>query len=220
MAAVCLAVLGLGLSPAVGQEEEQAAGEVSGSQAALEALAEGRRAKGEGNLALAEVHFRDALAAAEYGGDTYQTALEELTYQLPLMRVERYVLGAQWQRAEQSLQDLLERHQSDEEKSRHLVQLIANLRKRAPAQGDVYAPEGGHKVVRQVEQTLDRFLEEHGRYPSGYRELNEILPAGRYPLEEYDIVHYVARGKSYGLTIRSRSDPGNLMYVQRTGLMK
>lgn len=191
------------------------------SLSAVEALAAGRRAKGERNLARAESHFQDALVAAERGAKVYQAALEELTYHLPLMRVERYALTGQWQRAEQGLQDLLDQHQDDEEKSRHLVGLIARLRDRAPAQGGVYERrDAGQKAVETVERVLARFLDEHGRYPNGYEELNEILPAGRYPLEDYDIVHYVGRGKAYGLTLRSKNNPANLLSVQKSGLLR
>lgn len=190
---------------------------VPGSQA----LSAGRRAKGEGSITRAEAHFQEALAAADHDDDVYRTALDELTYYLPLMRVERYVLNGQGQRADRSLQDLLEQHQSDEERSQHLVGLIARLRDRAPAGGGVYTESGeGREAIRHIQQTLDRFLESNGRYPDGYEELNRILPAERYPLNDYDIVHYAGWGRSYGLTIRSRSNPDNLLSVQRTGLMQ
>lgn len=215
--ALCLA-----LAPVTGVPAQQAAmGEASASQPAVEALAAGRRAKGERNLARAEAYFQDALAAAERGGEVYEAALEELTYHLPLMRVERYVRRGQWQNAEQSLQDLLEQHQSDDEKSQHVVSLIAKLRDRTPAQGGVYArPDGGRRVIEHIERTLERFLAEHHRYPRGYDELNELLPAGRYPLENYDIVHYVGDRRAYGLTLRSKSNPDNLLTVQKTGLVQ
>lgn len=191
------------------------------SKAAVEALSAGRREKGEGNLARAEVDFQKALAAAPRGSDVYQTALEELTYQLPLMRVQRYVLSGQRATAEDLLQDLLKEHQGDEKKRRHLLTLIARLRKSAPDQSGVYSkPGSGRKAIESVEQTLSRFYQENGRYPRGYRELNRILPADRYPLTDYDIVHYVERGHAYGLTLRSKSEPENLLSVQRTGLVE
>lgn len=206
---------------AVPAQDDAARQELSGAPPAVEALSAGRRAKGERNLARAEVHFTEALTSAERGGEVYETALEELTYHLPLMRVERYVLEGQWRSAEQSLRDLLDQHQADEEKSRHLVGLIARLRDRSPAEGGVYPQrDAGRTTVERVERTLDRFLAEHGRYPRGYDELNEILPAGRYPLEDYDIVHYVGRGRGYGLTLRSKADPDNLLSVQKTGLVQ
>ena len=219
---LCVFALCLSLVPGADAREENGAPEAgTGTKPAAAALAAGRRAKGERDLAGAEAHFQDALAAAERGGDVYEVALEELTYHLPLMRVERYVLAGQWKNAEQSLQDLLERHQSDEEKSQHLVGLIAKLRDRSPVEGGVYArPDAGRKVVQHIERTLDRFLDEHGRYPRGYDELNKILPAGRYPLGEYDIVHYVGGGRAYGLTLRSKTNPDNLLSIQRTGLVQ
>lgn len=190
-------------------------------KAAVEALAAGRREKGEGHLAQAEVQFQKALAAAPRGGDVYRAALEELTYQLPLMRVQRYVLSGQRLKAEHLLQDLLKDHQGDEKKNRHLVGLIARLRKSKPGEtGIASEPGSGRKAINSVEQTLSRFYQDHGHYPRGYRELNRILPADRYPLSDYDIVHYVERGHAYGLTLRSKSDPENLLSVQETGLVE
>lgn len=212
----------LGLAPAAVADtpQDEPAG-VSGPEPAAQALNAGRRAKGERDLARAEGHFQDALAAAERGGEVYRAALEELTYHLPLMRVERYVLEGQWQKAERLLQDLLEWHRDDERKSEHLVGLIAELRERSPSQGGVYTRKGdGERVVELVQRRLDRYRDKHGRYPHGYDELNKILPAGRYPLDDYDIVRYVGRGGSYGLTLRSKADPANQLTVQKTGLVQ
>lgn len=217
-----MVALYLALGPAAGADtpQDEPAG-VSGPGPAVQALDAGRRAKGERDLAQAEAHFQDALAAAERGGEVYRAALEELTYYLPLMRVERDVLEGQWQKAERLLQDLLEWHRDDENKSEHLVGLLAELRDRRPSQGGVYTrKEAGQRVVEMVQRRLDRYRDKHGRYPHGYDELNEILPAGRYPLDDFDIVRYVGRGGSYGLTLRSKADPANQLTVQKTGLVQ
>lgn len=221
IALLCLTLTGVAGAWAQDDEQYGAQDEAAASQPAVEALAAGRRAKGERNLALAETHFQQALAEAGHGSEIYNAALEEMTYHLPLMRVERYVLTGQWSSAEQSLQDLLEMHQSDEEKSRHLVGLIARVRDQSPDQGGVYAsPGAGRAAIEQVEGRLERFLEDNGRYPESYDELNRILPAGRYPLEDYDIVHYAGSGRAYGITLRSKANPDNLHVIQKTGLLR
>lgn len=204
-----------------GAQTQQERPESAVPQAAAQALAAGREEKGEGRLARAEVQFQNALAAAPRDSDVYQAALEELTYQLPLMRVQRYVLAGQTVKAGELLQDMLEQHQSDEKKSRHLVKLIAQLRKHQAGQSAVYDQSGnGLKAIKRVRQILGRFYDEHGRYPRGYGELNRVLPPDHYPLEDYDIVHYVERGHGYGLTLRSKTDPNNLLSVQSTGLVE
>jgi hypothetical protein len=221
---LCITLLCLGPAPGAGadvREQERPPETAAGPTTEVEALAAGRRAKEEGDLSRAQVHFQKALAAAERGGEVYEAALEELTYHLPLIRVERQVNLGQWQRAEQSLLDLAERHKADEQKSRHLVEMITALRVQASTRSRAAARErASAKVVEQVELILERFLAEHERYPDGYRELNEVLPANRYPLVDYDIVHYVGGGRSYGLTLRSKSSPHNTVSVQKTGLVR
>ena len=39
-------------------------------------------------------------------------------------------------------------------------------------------------------------------------------------LGENDIVHYVGGGRAYGLTLRSKTNPDNLLSIQRTGLVQ
>ena len=185
------------------------------------ALSRGRREKGEGHLALAEAQFQKALASARRGSEVYEAALEELSYQLPLMRVQRYLLAGERRKAGRLLEELLQEHKTDEKKSRHLVELIARLRKSGGTQGDVYPqPGSGHRTITAVEQTLNRFYKEHGRYPRDYDELNQVLPPDRFPLSDYDIVHYVENGHAYGLTLRSKSEPDNILSVQDTGLVQ
>ena len=206
-----------------GSHRPGAAPEPAGTPAskAAAALSAGRVQKGQGNLIQAETQFQKALDNAPRGSDIYKAALEELTYELPLMRVQRYVLAGEKSKAGALLQELLQEHKSDKKKSRHLVELIARLRKGALVQGGVYnQPGGGRRAIDGVERTLQRYFAKNGHYPRGYAELNRILPADRYPLNRYDIVHYVASGHAYGLTLRSKSDPENVLTVQNTGLVQ
>jgi len=206
-------------APSPDSPGQAAPGAVSG--AGVEALKAGRRAKADGRLALAEARFQEALAAAPRDGEVFAAALAELTWDLPLMRVQRHVVNGRWREAERLLQDLLERHSGDEDRRHHVVRLIAEVRDRAPEEGGVLRdPGGGKKAVRYVERALERFFRENGRYPRDYAELNRILPADRFPLEGYDIVHYVSRGEAYGLTLRSKANPENLLSIQRTGLVE
>lgn len=219
---LCIVVMCLGAVPAAqaqagGQEQEAD----PRSQASMEALVAGLLAMREQNLELAETLFEKALATEPGGGEVHDTAREGLTYHLPLRRLERYVATKQWRQAERLLRDLRERHRDDEAKSGHLQYLLVKLRERTLTPEDT-KPRAfdGRKVVHEIEKTLDRFLAENGRYPGGYEELNEILPADQYPLIQYDIVHYVGRGRAYDLRIRSKTNPGRLLTVQRTGLVQ
>lgn len=205
--------------PEASESGAQHAGEPATKGAAE--LSAGRRQKGEGHLAAAEADFQKSVAAAPRGSRVYKEALEELTYQLPLMRVQRYVLAGDRLKAGELLQELLQEHKGDKKKSRHIVQLIARLRKGRLIKGGVYSePGSGHSAIETVEATLRRFYAQNGRYPRGYRELNELLPPDRYPLNKYDIVRYVEQGHAYGLTLRSKTDPDNLLSIQDTGLVQ
>lgn len=219
---LCIVVMCLGAVPtaqaqAGGQDQETD----PSSEASMEALVAGLLAMRHQNLELAETLLERALATEPGSAGVHDTARDGLTYHLPLRRVERYVAAKQWGRAEQLLRDLQERHRDDEAKSGHLRQLMAKLRDGTLTPEDT-KPDSfdGRRVVQEIEETLDRFLAENGRYPGGYEELNEILPADQYPLLQYDIVHYVGRGRAYDLRLRSRANPNRLLTVQRTGLVQ
>lgn len=223
LAAAALSCLLLAAGVRAQDAGPDAGAQMSGPPAAVDALERGRRAKEAGELAAAERRFREALSAAERGDDAYAAALEELTYRLPLMRVERYYKAGQWDRVERRLRSLLKQHKSDEDKSRHLMALIGWLRdRRAVAGGDGGRSQSdrGRQAVQHVKRIMARYLAEHGRYPDGYRELNQLLPADRFPLKDYDIVRYAARGQAYALTLRSKENPDNLLSVQKTGLVE
>lgn len=192
----------------------------SRSEAAEQALVAGLLAMRSQNLLLAERLFKQAAAADADGGRVHDAATEELSYRLPLKRVERHLESKELGEAEQILRALRERHQSDEHKSRYLDHLLARLRDGALDPDAVIARPGDRRtVIRSIERTLEQFFENNGRYPSGYEEINEILPAGQHPLTAYEIVHYTGSGRAYGLTLRNRLNPENRLTVQSTGLV-
>lgn len=194
----------------------------SASDPGFDSLSAGRKAREAGDLEQASTHFQDALIRAVPGGPVQRAAQEELSYRLPLARVEALIADEQWRAVDESLGRLLERHESDDAKSVYLLRLIGQLQERAPDDaGDRERRSGnGREVMQNVEAHLERFLAKNGRYPSGYDELNKVLPPDQAPLSEYDIVDYVTRGRAYGLTLRSKEDPDNVIQVQKTGLMQ
>lgn len=193
---------------------------ISASQPGFEALSEGQRAKEERDPERAAMRFEEALIAAEPGSAVYWSALEALNFNLPLMQVEGLIANERWREVEELLGRLIERYESDENKSEYLLRLITQLQERVPDQaGRQGKPGSGREVMDRVEQILERYREEKGRYPRGYKELNEILPADQAPLQDYDIVNYVMQGRAYGLTLRSKADPESMLTVQKSGLM-
>lgn len=200
------------------QQGDQQQNFSSATQPAYEALSAGREAKSEGDLAEAEEAFKKALDLSQRGSEQYQAAVEELTFHLPFLRAEGYVRTEQWLKAERLLEDLLQAHQNDIQKTEELAQLIAVLRERARSRTEARRP--GRKVIRYVERKLDGFLQEKGRYPRDYEELDALLAAEGSPFDDYEIVHYVGSGGAYGLTLRGRDDPENVLTLQRTGVVE
>lgn len=191
------------------------------AKGAEEALVAGILAMRHDNLLLAERLFQQALGADEGGSRIRDKATEELSYSLPLKRVERHLESEEWEQAERLLEDLRERHRSDQQKARHLDHLLARLCDGALHPDAVRAQTGDRRaVVRGIERALEAFVEENGRYPSGYQELNEILPSGEPPLIDYEIVHYTGNSRGYGLTLRDTANPENRLTVQSTGLIE
>lgn len=214
-----LLATGLVLAAAVAaQEGNQQQDFSSATQPAYEALSAGREAKSDGDLAEAEEEFKKALELSQRGSEQYQAAVEELTFHLPFLRAEGYVRTEQWLKAERLLEDLLQSHRNDIQKTEELAQLITLLRESARSRTEASRP--GRKVIRYVERKLDGFLREKGRYPRDYEELNGLLAAEGSPFEGYEVVHYVGAGGAYGLTLRSRDDSENVLTLQRTGVVE
>lgn len=196
--------------------------DISPSDPGYEAYQKGVKAKEDGKVEEAEVYFQEAMDASGTDNDIYWAALEEVSFRLPLLRAKDMIAKEDWQDLEELLEALLEENRSDKEKTVYLLRLISQLRDIVPdgTAGQKSGTEDGRETMGQVERVLQRFHAENGRFPRGYDELNRVLPADEYPLENYDIVDYVSRNGFYGLTLRSKSDPDNLITVENTGLLK
>jgi len=188
------------------------------AQPAYEALSAGRQAMSQGELERAEEELEKVLDFSQRGSKQYQAAVEALTFELPFLRAEGFVDTGEWLKAERLLEDLLRRSQNDVKKTERLAQLIAVLRENARAATAARRP--GRAALGYVEEKLDQFRGETGRYPADYEELEALLEADGSPLEDYEIVDYVARGGAYGVTLRGKSNPDHVLTVQRTGRVR
>lgn len=217
-ARLCLIACGLLGASAVPAQEGRQRDFSSATQSAYEALSAGRQAKNDGDLAEAEEEFKEVLKLSQRDSEQYRAAVEELTFHLPFLRAEGYVSTQQWQKAERLLENLLQAHQDDVEKTEELAQLIAVLRETARSQTETRRP--GREVIRYVERKLDGYRQEKGRYPRNYEELDALLAAEESPLDDYEVAHYVAAGDAYGLTLRGKANSENVLTVQRTGTVE
>lgn len=218
-ARLCLIACGLlAASGVAAQEGKQQQDFSSATQPGYEALSAGRRAKNDGDLAEAEEAFKEVLKYSQRDSEQYQAAVEELTFHLPFLRAEGYVSTEQWQKAEHLLENLLQAHQGDVEKTEELAQLIAVLGESARSKTEPRRP--AREVIRYVERKLDGFRQEKGRYPRDYEELDALLADEESPLDDYEVAHYVGTGDAFGLTLRGKANSENVLTVQRTGTLE
>jgi hypothetical protein len=75
-------------------------------------------------------------------------------------------------------------------------------------------------VVQQVRGILEGYRRARGRYPVGYRELNDILPPNRPPLQHFLVGHYRGTGTGYLLVLRNRYDTNQVLTLQDTGMLR
>lgn len=188
---------------------------------AVHAFDAGVENKRRGNLTQAERNFSEALRYAPTNSELRRRALDELEYELPLLKVQRLVFAGHREAAELELERLLEVHSEHAQRRPQLEQILANLdqltRDQAPQSRQ---SEDGQYVMAQVRSRLADFHAKNARYPAGYRELNRLLPADQPPLTHFDIINYsVARG-GFTLILRSKTDEQNTLTIQKTGLLR
>ena len=185
------------------------------------AFAQGARSKEAGDLKQAERYFREALRYAPANSQLREEVREELEYRLPLSRVQRLVFTGHRAGAERALRELLERYRDHPTRHAELQRILANLQVLDQSAAKKAGPStDGRYVLRQVDAALKAFRQRHDRYPSGYRELNELLPADRVPLDHFDIIHYSSAGGGFTLVLRSKTDRSNTLTLQKTGLLR
>ncbi len=188
---------------------------------ATDALNRGRVSKGQGDLEGATEHFQQALTLAPPDSEVARQARDEVEYYVPLMAVQQAYFAGDFNAAESILQELIERYRADPDRHGQLSQILATLQQARTATGGGRAGNAaGRQVIsKAVVAALEEFRRKTGHYPSGYRELNEILPADQTPLTDYDIVQYIASGEGYHLVLRSKGEPQDTINLYSTGLL-
>ncbi len=190
------------------------------SQVAQKAFARGQEFKRRGYYKQAWEQFEIARQIAPEDSPTRGRAEQELNYHLPLKQIQDRVNTGDFDRAEQLLNELLLTNQSAPDRISNIKTMLQNLKlMRSTSAGRSLAVDH-NVVVRQVRGLLEDFRRARGRYPIGYRELNNVLPPNRPPLQQFLVRHYEGTGAGYVLSLRNKFDPDQVLTIQKTGILR
>lgn len=190
------------------------------TRVAMKALERGRIFKQRGQYKQAWEQFEIARQVAPEDSPYKQQAEQELNYHLPLREIQQRVDVGDLDGAEQLLKDLLLINQSKPDRFTELNTMLQNLRLMRSAGPGRSTTIDHNVVVQQVRDILEDYRREHGRYPVGYRELNDTLPPNRPPLQHFLVGHYQGTGSGYLLMLRNRYDTKQVLTIQNTGMLR
>ncbi|MDH3378338.1 MAG: hypothetical protein OEQ39_15465 [Gammaproteobacteria bacterium] len=167
----------------------------------------------------------DAAAVLEraYQRATGQIAMQdtirrELDFNIPLLEAEQRFNRGDVAGAKHVLQWTRGRNRDNPDRQRILENLLIRISS-IPTQAAA-EPTNRDEVVAQIRDEMRRFRDQYKRYPNGYRELNSLLAPDRPPLTHFDVTYYGLTNGGYVIEIRSKSNPDNLISIQRTGLLE
>ena len=189
-------------------------------EVAMKALERGRMFKQRGQFKQAWEQFEIARQIAPENSPYKQQAEQELNYHLPLAEIQYRVNVGDLDGAEQLLNDLLAINQSTPSRFTELNTMLQNLKVMRSA-GSARAMSIDHTaVVQQVRRILEDYRRARGRYPLGYRELNDTLPPNRPPLQHFLVGHYQGTGTGYLLELRNKYNTNQVLTIQNTGMLR
>ncbi len=187
---------------------------------AVKALERGRLLKQRGYFDEAREQFEIALQLAPESSEANSQAKLELHYRLPLVEIQHRVSAGDLDGAEEILNGMAAMNRDQPERLQKINTMMRNLELMRGA-AIVRPTSVDHStVIRQVRRVLEVFRRKQGRYPVGYRELNQALPANQPPLEHFVVNHYTGQGSGYVLVLQNRYDPKQVLTLQNTGLLR
>jgi hypothetical protein len=195
--------------------------ETSGkTEVAKKSLERGRMFKQRGQFRQAWEQFEIARQIAPQSSPYRQQAEQELNYHLPLMEIQHRVNVGDLDGAEQLLNELLVINQSTPSRLTELNTMLQNLKVMRSAGSGRSISIDHNAVVEQVRRILEEYRRARGRYPVGYRELNDTLPPNRPPLQHFLVGRYEGTGGGYLLVLRNRYNTSHVLTIQNTGMLR
>jgi len=188
-------------------------------QEARRKLERGRAQLRAGAFDEAQVLFARAAEIAPANSSVASEAVEHSEFRLPVARAQRWLLMGHATRAQLVLNEALELNQAHPERVRQLEQMLANL---SALDNSDAQPLGidNDMVVKLVRGNLEGFRQRTGRYPITVEELNQLMPAGRPPLDAFEVFRFRGDGRGYLLVLRNRNDAAHVITLHNTGLLQ
>ena len=187
------------------------------AHAALEAA---KAYKGRGDLLNAQNMFQIVVDSSPKDTNIHHEAEVELSYYLPLMRIQRLLWDGKMEAAEKELLTLQQRFENQPMRRQEIGRILTGLR---TSNYSSKAPEDSkideRLLVREVRKRLDGFYRQHKRYPTTRDSLAKVLPSNQSPLLSFEIGRYSSDGSGYFLVLRNKQDPSHTLTVHKTGLM-
>lgn len=181
----------------------------------------GKSYKAQGDLIRAERMFAIAKESAAPDSNIRYEVDEELSYYLPLMRIQRLVWDGRNEAAEQALLKLQQEFEGHPVRRQQIGEIVNGLRASAQAaQEETPDRISEQLLMRQVKALLHGFYVDHQRYPSSEADLTSVLPPNEPPLTGFDIKRYSSNASGYLLILQSKQNAEHLLTIQHTGLME
>ena len=183
-----------------------------------ELLQQAEKLKREHRLVAAAAVLERAYKRAT-GQAAMQDAIRtELDFNIPLLEAEQRFNRGDMAGAKHVLQWARARNRDNPDRQRRLANLLTRLDSIPPQA--VAETVNANDIVAQIRSEMRRFRDQNKRYPSGYQELNSLLVPDRPPLTHFDITYYQLANGGYVIEMRRKSDPDNVILIQRTGLLE
>lgn len=186
--------------------------------AALEAAASFKK---RGDLVNAERMYRIVLQSAPRDSSIWEEADGQVTYFIPLMRVQRLLWDGNVAGAEKELLRLQLEFEDQPIRRQEINRILLGVRTSSIDAADPRETVvDEQEVISWVKHALERYHEQNDQYPTSRDALKELLDFSRPPLGGFEIWEYRGDTAGYLLILHSQRDDGRTLTLHNTGLLQ
>lgn len=187
------------------------------AHAALEAA---KAYKGQGDLVNAQNMFQVVISSSPEGTNVHREAEVELTYYLPLMRIQRLLWDGKVEAAERELLALQLQFENQPVRRQEIGRILTGLQTSDYNRSNPEETKIDERLLmREVKKRLDGYYQQNKRYPTTRSALEKVLPPNQPPLLSFDIGRYSSDGSAYLLVLSNKRDPSHTLTLHNTGLV-